>query len=169
MNAARRVPGVRAACVALIVLSSSIVPACTSPEARSDAPVETSPSAVTATADGAATPSAAVPPTAAPSGAGEPTRAEPPPAPPLPRLASGELPVYPRMSRRIGEEGWVEVVIDVREDGEVLGFAIAASSGSPRLDEAVLTAARTWRFLPRTGPRGVDHMRHRIVFQLTKK
>lgn len=168
MNAANEMSGLRAACVALIALWCALAPACKSPDAGADAPLETSPSAVTATADGAATgtvESGAVPA----AGTTEPTRADPPTAPPLPRLASGVLPVYPRMSRRLGEEGWVEVSIDVREDGEVQGFAIAASSGSPRLDEAVLTAARTWRFLPRTGPRGVDHMRHRIVFQLTKQ
>jgi len=90
-----------------------------------------------------------------------------PPAPVLPRLAAGDMPVYPRMSRRIGEEGWAEVAIDVRQDGEVLAVLIASSSGSPRLDEAVMTAARTWRFHPRTGERGVDRLRHRIVFQLT--
>jgi protein TonB len=86
----------------------------------------------------------------------------------LPRLAGGDTPQYPRMSRRIGEEGWVEVALDVQEDGEVLGLAITASSGSQRLDEAALAAARTWRFLPRTGPRGVDRLTHRIVFRLTR-
>lgn len=169
MNASKRSPGASAVRVALIALACSFAPACTSPDARGDAPVETSPSAVIAAADGAAVPGTVAPDTTAPAASTEATRADLPPAPPLPRLASGVMPVYPRMSRRLGEEGWVEVVIDVREDGEVLGYSIAASSGSPRLDEAVLTAARTWRFLPRTGARGVDHMRHRIVFQLTKK
>lgn len=160
MADARRTLRARAASSALLAIAC----ACASPDSREDGR-ETTASSVTAEAE-------PNPVTQTNSG-GEPVRAEAreerPPAPPLPRLASGEMPVYPRASRRLGEEGWVEVVVDVREDGEVLGFAIADSSGSPRLDEAVLAAARTWRFLPRTGSRGVDHMRHRIVFQLTRK
>jgi protein TonB len=84
------------------------------------------------------------------------------------RLAAGRPPVYPRMSRRNGEEGWVEIAIDVQQDGEVVGLAMVASSGSPRLEEAALSAARTWRFHPRTGPRGIDRLHHRVVFRLAR-
>jgi len=86
----------------------------------------------------------------------------------LPRFASGEAPVYPRMSRRLGEEGWVEIAIDLRQDGEVVGLAISASSGSARLEKAALDAARTWRFLARTGERGVDRLLHRVTFRLAR-
>jgi protein TonB len=85
------------------------------------------------------------------------------------RFAGGSLPVYPEISRRRGEQGTVVVAVDVTERGEVQGIAIASSSGVARLDEAVLAAARTWTFWPRTGDRGVDHLSFRFVFRLEKR
>lgn len=169
MRTPRRRSGARASHGLLLALLAATW-ACTSPDAREDAThLATPASSVTADVDDAPEhPGLAASPDVGETAPARPASARPP-APPLPRLAAGEMPAYPRMSRRLGEEGWVEVAIDLREDGEVVGLAIAASSGSPRLDEAVLTAARTWRFLPRTGARGVDRMVHRIVFQLTRK
>lgn len=87
----------------------------------------------------------------------------------LPRgVANGTPPAYPRMSRRLGEEGWVELAFDVRQNGEVVGFAMASSSGSARLEAAALEAARTWRFSPRTGAFGVERLLCRVVFRLTR-
>ncbi len=168
----------RTAWITLLAAACSAAIACKSREASADASSRaTTTSSVTATSGDAGSPAdeanPGTPNPAAPSAdasSSDPRRADaPPPAPPLPRLAAGDMPVYPRMSRRIGEEGWVEVAIDVRQDGEVVAVQIASSSGSQRLDEAVMTAARTWRFFPRTGERGVDRLRHRIVFQLTGK
>ncbi|MBL8862956.1 MAG: TonB family protein [Planctomycetes bacterium] len=159
---------------ALAALLAVGVLACTSPsQDGTAAPVATSSSLVTSTAvDPGALDPAAVEPASRSQEAHEERAAQAtPPAAAvaaLPRFASGELPVYPRMSRRIGEEGWVEITIDVLQDGEVVGLAISGSSGSARLEAAALAAARTWRFLPRTGSRGVDRLVHRIVFRLSR-
>jgi protein TonB len=89
------------------------------------------------------------------------------PAIPLARFASGDPPAYPEMSRRLHEEGTVELEIGLLDDGTVKELAVGHSSGHPRLDDAALEAARTWRFHPRTGAGGIDRIRHRVVFQLT--
>jgi protein TonB len=81
-------------------------------------------------------------------------------------FAGGTAPSYPAMSRRLGEEGTVEVGVDVDESGAVQRVAITRSSGLTRLDDAVLAAARTWRFGPRTGQRGVERSTYRFVFRL---
>jgi len=70
------------------------------------------------------------------------------------------------MSRRLQEEGTVELEIDLLDDGTVEALDIARSSGHRRLDEAALAAARTWRFHPRTGGGEVERIRYRVVFQL---
>lgn len=87
-------------------------------------------------------------------------------APAMPRFFAGEAPIYPEMSRRLGEEGWVELAFDVAQDGEVEAVTILSALASQRLRDAALAAAKTWRFAPRTGPRGVDRLTHRIVFAL---
>ena len=98
-------------------------------------------------------------------GGSDPSPADPAVA--LPRIASGGAPFYPEMSRRLHEEGTVELEIAVFGDGTVKELAIARSSGHRRLDEAALEAARAWSFHPRTGAGGVARIRHRVVFQLT--
>jgi protein TonB len=84
----------------------------------------------------------------------------------LARFASGDPPVYPEMSRRLQEEGTVELSIGLLGDGSVQDLGIARSSGHRRLDDAALAAARTWRFNPRTGGADVETIRYRVVFQL---
>lgn len=84
----------------------------------------------------------------------------------LPRLAKGSAPVYPEISQKLGEEGTVELRLEIRSDGEVLKIEVSRSSGYRRLDQAALEAARTWRFNPRTGAYGVEELRHRLVFRL---
>lgn len=60
-------------------------------------------------------------------------------------------PVYPTISRRLGEEGSVLLLIYVMPDGRVGDVKIKRSSGHPRLDEAAVAAARKgWRFKPAT-------------------
>jgi protein TonB len=84
------------------------------------------------------------------------------------RYVQGDAPVYPEMSRRLGEEGTVELAIGVLHDGSVSALAIGRSSGYPRLDAAALTAARTWRFNPRTGGGEVETISYRVVFELVE-
>lgn len=82
------------------------------------------------------------------------------------RYTQGKEPVYPEMSRRLGEEGTVELKIGLLHDGSVHDLAIGRSSGHPRLDAAALAAARTWRFNPRTGGGEVETIVYRVVFEL---
>lgn len=45
---------------------------------------------------------------------------------------------YPRLSRRLGEEGEARVAFEVAADGRVLSVALVQGSGHARLDEATL-------------------------------
>lgn len=84
-----------------------------------------------------------------------PVAAPAPPAPPVvvpPRVDADYLdnpkPVYPPMSRRIGEEGTVLLHVFVEPDGTPGKVEIHRSSGSPRLDEAAAATVVRWRFIP---------------------
>lgn len=55
-------------------------------------------------------------------------------------------PAYPRLSRRLGEEGEVRLKVQVGVEGQVLQVSVVRSSGYDRLDEAALNAVRSWRF-----------------------
>lgn len=55
---------------------------------------------------------------------------------------------YPAFSKRIGEEGNVEVRLQIDESGNVQMTQVSLSSGSPRLDKAALDLAQKIRFKP---------------------
>lgn len=57
-------------------------------------------------------------------------------------------PEYPRLSRRLGEEGQVVLRVFVEADGKPKEVNIHQSSGFPRLDQAALNAVRQWTFAP---------------------
>lgn len=57
-------------------------------------------------------------------------------------------PAYPAMSRRLGEEGRVEVEVQVQPDGLPSKVSLRRSSGYTRLDEAALEAIKRWKFVP---------------------
>jgi periplasmic protein TonB len=57
-------------------------------------------------------------------------------------------PVYPPMSRRLGEEGKVILRVLVEPAGVPSTIEIKVSSGSVRLDQAALDAVRRWKFVP---------------------
>jgi protein TonB len=62
---------------------------------------------------------------------------------------SNPIPEYPRLSRRMGEEGRVMLRVHVGADGKPLEVTIAKSSGFTRLDEIARdTVLRSWRFVP---------------------
>ena len=66
-------------------------------------------------------------------------------------------PRYPLLAREQGMEGVVMLSVLVRSDGRVEDARVANSSGAPVLDEAALTAVRTWLFVPATrGGRPVE-------------
>jgi protein TonB len=55
---------------------------------------------------------------------------------------------YPAFSKRIGEEGNVEVRLQIDESGNVQTTQVSLSSGSPRLDKAAMDLAQKIRFKP---------------------
>lgn len=62
---------------------------------------------------------------------------------------SNPAPEYPRISRRMGEEGRVLLKVQVGADGRPTDVSIFKSSGFPRLDESARdTVLRSWRFVP---------------------
>lgn len=70
----------------------------------------------------------------------------------LPRSDAAYLnnpaPVYPSLSKRVGEQGRVLLSVFVLASGEAADVRVTTSSGSARLDEAALQAVRRWRFVP---------------------
>ncbi len=59
-------------------------------------------------------------------------------------------PVYPPISRRLGEEGSVRLKVLVNERGRPQDVQIAQSSGFERLDRAAMEAVRRWTFAAAT-------------------
>ncbi len=62
-----------------------------------------------------------------------------------------KIPPYPASSRRMNEQGVVQLSLYILEDGSVGDAKVEKSSGFPRLDSAAVKhALRAWRFLPAT-------------------
>jgi len=59
-------------------------------------------------------------------------------------------PAYPAQSRRLGEQGTVVLRVELDESGHVALVRVHSGSEYPRLDEAAMTAVRTWRCTPAT-------------------
>jgi periplasmic protein TonB len=86
----------------------------------------------------------------------------PPPAPPapprveLPSTTADYLqnppPVYPPVSKRMGEQGRVVVRVLIGADGRAQRAELRDSSGFDRLDQAALKTVLGWRYVP--GKRG---------------
>ncbi len=93
---------------------------------------------------------------AAPPAPPAPAPAPPaPPAPPAVQLPSSNAdylqnpkPVYPAMSKRLGEQGKTIVRVLIGADGLPKEASIRQSSGFDRLDEAARTAVMSWRYVP---------------------
>lgn len=87
-------------------------------------------------------------------------------APPRPRKAI--KPDYPRGARARGEQGEVELEIEVGANGRVTSARVIHSSGYPELDGAALAAARAARFTPaKSGRKAVSSIaRLKLNFQL---
>lgn len=78
-----------------------------------------------------------------------------------PRSDAGYLnnpkPAYPLAAKRRGDEGTAYVKLMVTADGRAKDVALDRTSGSQALDEAALSAVRTWRFVPaRQGTQAVE-------------
>ena len=61
-------------------------------------------------------------------------------------LMGDAAPLYPRLSRRLGEQGEVSLKISIGLDGRVAVASLARTSGHERLDESALTFFRTAQF-----------------------
>ena len=57
-------------------------------------------------------------------------------------------PAYPRMSRRLNEQGQVVIRVFVGADGSAQQGEIKTSSGYDRLDQEALRTVLRWRFVP---------------------
>jgi periplasmic protein TonB len=82
-------------------------------------------------------------------------------------------PEYPTMSRRLGEEGAVILLLTLDEDGRVTDAVVDTSSGFERLDEAAVKEAkrpRNWKFVPGTinGKAAPMQFKFRVVFKIDK-
>lgn len=78
-------------------------------------------------------------------------------------------PVYPAVSRRMGEEGTVRLKVLVDERGRPITVDVTASSGHSRLDQAAIDAVKRWRFVaPTDGNRAIQAWTQvAITFKLT--
>jgi len=66
-------------------------------------------------------------------------------------------PAYPRLSRRLGEEGEVSLRVLVDPHGKPRRVELNVSSGFERLDRAALDVVQRWSFVPaRRGSRAVE-------------
>ena len=77
-------------------------------------------------------------------------------------------PRYPPAARRLGQEGVVELLVELSASGAVSGVAVVESSGAASLDRAAVAAVRGWRCAPaRAGGVAVAaRARQRIRFSL---
>ena len=57
-------------------------------------------------------------------------------------------PIYPRMSRRMGEQGTVLLRVLISAEGRAEQAEVRTSSGYARLDEAALETVKRWRYVP---------------------
>lgn len=101
-----------------------------------------------------------------------PAIAAPAPAPEPVLVAAAQVetpePEYPRLSRRLAEQGTVELRMRVLADGSVGEVVVVRSSGFERLDHAAVEGVRAWRFRAATRD-GVPHesdVVHRFTFHL---
>ncbi len=64
--------------------------------------------------------------------------------------ASNAKPIYPNMSKRLGEQGTVVLRVLVKADGTAGAVEVKSSSSFPRLDQAAMEAVKSWHFNPAT-------------------
>ena len=57
-------------------------------------------------------------------------------------------PRYPKLSKRLREEGTVLLQLLINKNGTVSDVEIKTSSGYPRLDQAAIKAVKRWRYTP---------------------
>lgn len=66
-------------------------------------------------------------------------------------------PAYPLAARRRGDQGTVLIRVLVTAEGFAASVGLEKTSGFPSLDEAALTAVKSWRFVPaRQGTQAIE-------------
>ena len=153
------------------VLTPPTLPQPPAPATPEPAAVLAAPTAApTAPAVQAAAP-APPPPPAPPAPAPVPPAPPPPAKVELPSSKADYLhnppPDYPRMSKRLGEQGRVVVKVLIGEDGRAQKVELLTSSGFERLDKSAMEAAMRWRYVP--GKRGgvAEAMWYQVPIQFT--
>lgn len=122
-------------------------------------PVPTPLPTVSKQAEASPSPPAVAPANNAPANASAPAAAPSAsvgkPAPPSLVLPSSDAdylnnppPVYPRMSKRMGEQGTVIVRVFIGLQGTAEQAELRTSSGYDRLDKAALETVQRWRYVP---------------------
>ena len=130
------------------------------PERQSERPPERT---LTAKAEAPVSPAAPVIPVSPPAQESKPAPAPSPPpvaapAPPAPQpvtpprsdaaYLNNPRPNYPLAAKRRGDQGTVLLRVMVSADGHAANVGLEKSSGFPSLDEAALSAVKSWRFVP---------------------
>jgi protein TonB len=93
----------------------------------------------------------------------------PSPTPAKSIVATHTTPPYPPLSRRLAEEGTVQLKLAIGADGKVESAMIEKSSGSQRLDDAARDwVAHHWRYHPATrdGKPVASQTQVKVVFNL---
>ena len=57
-------------------------------------------------------------------------------------------PAYPKLSRRLDEQGVVTLEVLILKDGSVGDVRLKQSSGFSRLDKTAIKAIKRWRYIP---------------------
>ncbi len=74
---------------------------------------------------------------------------------------------YPRLARRLGEQGRVLLRVLVSSAGRAEKIEVETSSGSPRLDQAARDAVARWQFVP--ARRGEEPVAARLLVPIVFK
>lgn len=110
------------------------------------------PAAPTGVAAPVPAPATAAPVTPAPALPSPPAPSAPPPRTDLPSSSAAYLqnpmPVYPALSKRLGEQGTVVVRVLIGADGRPERAELKRGSGFPRLDQAALDYVMQCRYVP---------------------
>jgi TonB family protein len=76
------------------------------------------------------------------------------PDPPAARYTTAPRPLYPALSKRLGEQGTVTLKVRADAQGAVSDAVVLQGSGHARLDNAAIDAVREARVVPRKGTDG---------------
>lgn len=80
----------------------------------------------------------------------------------LKQMPGNKAPQYPMVSRRLGQQGQVELLYKVTKEGKVTDIQVVKSSGFKELDQEAVKAVAAYRFVP--GQEGLA--RHPVNFAL---